>query len=314
MKKNILGLLGLFTGIIGIILSIFFYEGSRKDREPTFIVDPIKSEILDISRTNLAPLKILKTNGEEIKSNVTITTFYFWNKGKQPIVQTDILEKVKFHFKKGTKIIDYKLLKTSREICKIDLAKINENVLELNFNILEKNDGFTCQIIFEGDKTSELLTSGIYVGVNEVSSFAMTKYQLLGNTLINIGLGILAIFGFILAFFFMGATSSKGMYEPDYVIHKNSERYTTDAEFKKYVDNLESVENQISELRDKAYGKEEPSIEDQENRKKRLKFWLRIGVSVGILVVIGLMIYAWFITKNEIIENPSQYIPSIIKP
>ena len=58
-KKNIERIINYSIGITGIILSVYFYYDSLKEREPTFIVDPIVSTIVD-KELHYCPTKIFK--------------------------------------------------------------------------------------------------------------------------------------------------------------------------------------------------------------------------------------------------------------
>jgi len=311
MKKNLLSIIGVFIGVIGILLSLYFYEKTKVEREPTFVIDPIKTEILDSKSIHIAPIKVFTLDSVEIKNDLTSTIFYFWNKGQKPIRKNDLLEAVTIHLDSLSKIVDFKILKSSRDVCGINLTKTDENTLKLDFDILEYNDGFTAQIIYEGERNSKILLSTIIVGVNNVSGFAVSKYKLLGKTITNIGIGILLIFLFLLS-----SSTGSSRHEPDYIHLKETDKYKESKEYQANVDRLEEIEKKASEIRDKIYDrkKSEKSPDSEEKRQSRKRFWIRFGISVGIVVVIVAMIIAWRVTRNEIYNNPVQYIPETIKP
>jgi hypothetical protein len=310
MKKDSLGLIGLAIGLFGIVLSFYFYEKSKKEREPTFIVDPIKTEILNASSTKHAPIKIFTLDGEEINRDLTSVTFYFWNKGKEPIRKADLLKKVKLKLEDKSRIIDYKIIKESRDVSNISLNQVDDRNIEIDFDILEENDGFTGQIIYEGKKGSKLTLATVIVGVKEVSDFAVSQYQLLGKTLVNIGLGIMAILSLLL----LGTGPRRG--DPDYEELKHSARYNEDESFKKNVDELEETVDKASEIRGRIYASQSTEQPEEYVEKKRNggKKWIRILLSIGVIIVLGALYYAWYATKKEINENPVHYIPDSIKP
>lgn len=257
----------------------------------------------------MAPIKVFTNDGQEIKNDLTSATFYFWNKGKEPIRKNDLLKNIILEIGRNQKIIDFKILKKSREVCDIKLKKISEEKINITFDILEQNDGFTGQIIYEGNKDTNLQLKTEIVGVKSISNFAISKYQLLGKTLINIGIGILAILAFLVVAIITSSASAVDT-SPDYVLMKNSKKYSQDKEFKEKVDELEASINQTQNIRQGIYT-------DSDSKKKKTvkkRTWIRIGVFIGIVIVLIALYYAWITAKNEIVENPKQYIPKSIKP
>lgn len=306
---NILNTLGFLIGILGIILSIYYYELSKREKEPTFIIDPIKFEILKSSSTHLAPIKILTLDSSEIKDDVTSLTFYFWNKGKEPLKSEDLLTDINFYLNNNAKIIDFKILKSSRDVCKIKLLKQSSDSLKLDFKILEENDGFTGQIIFEGSEQTRLKIAATIIGVKNVSDFAASNYYVLGKTIANILLGIVAIF----MMFILHAITTPAT-DPPFVEMKNSKKYKEDEEYRKKVDqieNLKTSESQLwTDLREIDNNVENEKIESESSNKRLI----RIGVTIGITIVLAILIFAWYKTKEEIKDNPVNYIPESIRP
>lgn len=111
MKISLNSILSWVVSIIGIISSFYFYFESIKERVPTFIVDPIKPTLIDTELLKDKPIKIFDPSGKEIFERVTVITFYFFNQGDQSIRREDILEPLKLKITKGTKILDYRILK-----------------------------------------------------------------------------------------------------------------------------------------------------------------------------------------------------------
>lgn len=310
MKKgNILNIIGFLIGILGIVLSVYYYELSKREKEPTFIIDPIKFIILKSSSTHLAPIKILTLDSSEIKGDVTSLTFYFWNKGKEPLKSEDMLTDINLFLSHNAKIIDFKILKSSRDVCKISLIKQSTDSLKLNFKILEENDGFTGQIIFEGSELTQLNIAATIVGVKKISDFAASDYYVLGKTIANILLGIVAIF----MMFILNAITTP-LTNPPLVEKKNSKKYQEDEEYRKKVDEIENLKvNEIqlwTDINEFENNDENEKVKN-EQRTKRL---IRTGIIIGITIVLAILIFAWYKTKEEILDNPVNYIPESIRP
>ncbi|MCC6373115.1 MAG: hypothetical protein IT236_19075 [Bacteroidia bacterium] len=310
-KRNLLNILGFLIGILGIALSVYYYELSKREKDPTFIIDPIKFEILKSSSTHLAPIKILTLNGDEIKRDVTSLTFYFWNKGKEPIRPVDLLTNINFILSNNAKIIDFKILKRSRDVCKINLFKHNSDTLRLDFKILEENDGFTGQVIFEGPETTQLNIATDIVGVKSISGFAASNYFLLGKTIANILLGIVTIF---VMFILLAITSPSK--DPPIVELKHTKKYQEDEEFRKKVDAIDQLQSDQNKLWSTVHDLENNADDENEKIKAdlRLKRLVNIGIFIGVVIVISILIFAWHNTREEIENNPINYIPDSIRP
>jgi hypothetical protein len=120
-------------------------------------------------------LKVLRENNTPIDSNITSLRFYLWNNGKASIRSENILKPLTFSIDDPNgEILDYKILKVSRPDIVLPNLKRDDNSpaksLLLNFNILEANDGFTGQIIFAGNPSSNLQASGAIEGVREIQT------------------------------------------------------------------------------------------------------------------------------------------------
>jgi len=65
-------------------------------------------------------------------------------------------------------ILNYKILKLSRGVTKIKLARNVSDptkILDLDFKVLEEKDGFSAQIIYVGDEDVKFSMQGLIEGV-----------------------------------------------------------------------------------------------------------------------------------------------------
>lgn len=154
--------------LITIVFGYYFLYVGDKEREPTFYVDPVRTLILDQENAADAPLRLLKPNNDTIDSDVVSAYFYFFNQGKETIKRENIYSPLKVKIE-GGEILYFKVLKTAREISGIKITKdTTDNSLAIDFNALEKDDGFVGQVIFEGDSESPIVIQG---GVDRVKYF-----------------------------------------------------------------------------------------------------------------------------------------------
>ncbi len=154
---------------------------THETRDPTFVVDPNRVEILSAERAATAPIKVLRRDGSPIRGNIYAVRFYIWNAGNQSIRQENVLDSIRISLRnEADEILDYKVLKVSRPITRARLATVSPvrpvghglRTLAFVFSILEHNDGLSGQIIYQSNPgqflssrgDSVLLVSGIVEG------------------------------------------------------------------------------------------------------------------------------------------------------
>lgn len=199
--STIIGLIGL----IGTLFGFYAYYDSKKITELTAITDPAATDVVSSATIEQSPIKVIKENGEIVQGNLKIIKFYVWNSGDESIKKESILSPIKINFtEKSGEIIDFKLLKTTREVSKIKLSRSPENPqlsLDINFFILEPNDGFSAQILYSEISGGSFAIEGIIertpaIITNDTFSEARFWYEY-GKTFIIIP-AIAAIFLFFL--------------------------------------------------------------------------------------------------------------------
>ena len=193
IKKNLWQIIGTLIGITGIFLSIFLYQKTIRERDPVLIIDPVRTEILDSEKLVNSPIVVKTPDGSPVNADVTSVNFYFWNKGAEAIKKEHILKNLSLVIgDPSAKIIDKKLLKVSRDVCKIDLTSFvqSHNKINLEFDILEKYDGLSGQIIYEGNPEADIYIEGIIESVEKVSNFALSEPALIERSVVNVFIGI----------------------------------------------------------------------------------------------------------------------------
>lgn len=174
LKRNLLGLAGLLIGVFGIALSVYFYIASQVQREPILLFDPTRTEIVSSKRVSEAPIRVMRPDGTEVKSDLIAVRFYFWNQGRMSIRRENILEPVTLKLiTTKAQILDARFLRTSREITRLmvsmDTKKPTRSVL-IDFRILDHLDGGTGLLIYEGEPKAEFEVSGVIEGVSQIET------------------------------------------------------------------------------------------------------------------------------------------------
>jgi hypothetical protein len=187
--KNIIRKIFNVQNIITILtfaISYYWYLEQRKEVDPTFINDQQSKQVLYATDIANSSIRISKQDGKPITSNVYVQTFYFFNQGKLAFRKEDVLAPVGFELGDSTQcqLLDYKILRTSRSIVNARLQRdtINDNRINLSFDILEEDDGFVGQIIYASSEPCILNASGVIAGAPKGFSRQLKpKYGLLGS-------------------------------------------------------------------------------------------------------------------------------------
>jgi hypothetical protein len=173
-KKNWLNILSLVIGAVGVLLAIKFYNQSKLERIPTFVVDPARTSIFDSKILSENPIRVSKRDGTPITSDVTSLRFFFWNQGSQSIRSGNVLRSISFTLEDSSaEILDFRTLKLSRDVTGIRLLRDSlwpSNRLKMDFAILEHLDGISAQIIYEGNPAASLSISGVVEGANRINT------------------------------------------------------------------------------------------------------------------------------------------------
>ena len=163
---------GIITIVITVSVPYYFYKKSISLPEPVFLLDPVRTKIIESDRFIDTPLRVVRANGDEIKGNVTSVRFYFWNNGRKSIKKSNILEPLVITLDDPNgEILDYKILKCSRKVVEpvvgLNSVDPNKNLL-LSFAILEQGDGLTGQVIYRGEPEAKLVICGAIEGVRKI--------------------------------------------------------------------------------------------------------------------------------------------------
>lgn len=205
VRKNWLGLIGLIIGITGLASSYYFYTQSVKEKEPIFIEEPLRTLIVEAASLKNFPLKVVNRDGKPVEKDITSFRAYFWNNGKESIKSTDILKPIEIILdSEDVQIIDLKIINSTRkDIVNPELKLISKNRMGVKFDILEKSDGFSIQVLFAGPSTAKLQFNGVIEGVDYIQTNGnISSYHFYKTLFMLLGLPVvLTIFLFLFVLF-----------------------------------------------------------------------------------------------------------------
>lgn len=153
-----------FVGSTASVIALVFYITSsiygKPRKELTFYGNPVKTSIVKAGRSSALGIV---WNDEKLASDVTASQIAIWNNGKRTIERNDILEDIVIFTQPKTRIIESKILKTSRDVIDLVLDENNlkDGYLSVSWRILEQNDGGVVQLIYAGNEDVKISIKGI---------------------------------------------------------------------------------------------------------------------------------------------------------
>jgi hypothetical protein len=164
LTKNLwmLVLLAVST-LISSPLAIYLYVASIQEPGLTYSVRPVRSVIAQAGAYSDLTVQY---KSQPIASSVTAASIALWNDGKKPALSTDLLSPVQFHLPPGHRILEAKILRTTRNVLgfELDQTHIASGVLGIRFKVLEHDDGALIQVIYEGDQFVRIDGEGSAIG------------------------------------------------------------------------------------------------------------------------------------------------------
>ncbi|MEX2410007.1 MAG: hypothetical protein WD607_01320 [Candidatus Paceibacterota bacterium] len=187
----------LYSLFISLSIGFLFYQLQNIKSKPTFIINPLRSTVINYDQTIKSVPDSLTFKLEKIiDDDLNILNYYFFNQGKKPIKRENILKPIEICFSDSiTKIISHKFIETGREECQITSTH-TERCVYIDFKILEKYDGVIGQITYLGELDDDLSFSGTFEGVLKIKE----KHTALSDFL-KIGIIIFSSFFSLLLLF-----------------------------------------------------------------------------------------------------------------
>jgi hypothetical protein len=173
--------------IIGIVLAVgaawyfswYFYKASLPTRIPSYLVDPVRAALAGGSGADTSDITILYKGSSIGKKAVNVVRVYFWNAGNTPITKAEILDPYAITISPDSEILEAKTLKVSRDLTFItcDPDEYKRNTANVNFDVLESNDGAALQITYAGPSDAKLEFHGATVGAPSPTPIEITDYS-----------------------------------------------------------------------------------------------------------------------------------------
>lgn len=164
-----LGVVGTVGTLIGIVLSVYFYQASQIKPLLTFSVHPLKTEL---QRPDFDKELGFIYKGNPVNSeSITSVQVCIWNAGTRSIRDSDVLDPFRLLMPDGAAILSVRVKKTARPICGFECLDNQEDYksgkCHVKWRILEPGDGAVLQIIYAGSARQDPKLAGAVEGQRE---------------------------------------------------------------------------------------------------------------------------------------------------
>jgi len=173
-SRPIVGIAGSIASIIGFALSIYLFAASRETPELTYFVHPAKAAVVKTGQTSRLSVQF---DGQNLTGDITATQIAFWNAGRRSIRSGNVLKPLVIRTGNKARILEASLQKKSREVVglALDSSRLSSGEVEINWNILEQNDGGVVQIVYSGDEAVEIEAQAVLEGQPEIVRLAYAR-------------------------------------------------------------------------------------------------------------------------------------------
>ena len=171
-ERPLLVLVSFIITLLGLIISIILPLVLQAEMELVYAVNPVKTEVVSMGKATGLEVRY---NGAELGDvDITATQVAIWNSGDESIRKENILKEVVIYTDPPVRILEAYIVKVHRELEVTNLNILKSDKLMDNgkicvsWDILEKNDGASIQLIYLGSSDVEIGVNGLIEGCGEI--------------------------------------------------------------------------------------------------------------------------------------------------
>jgi hypothetical protein len=167
----------LVLAVLGIILAIFFYIRSQRNKVPCF--DTSSSTIIEGLHKALDGLEV--TYKGATQERITISKVIFWNECKDTIDKHDLVmqDPLRIVCPKDIEILDIQVISDNVKLNSIILEKqvVEKDIIyyPVSFEYLDHEEYIIIQIIHNGDTSGKFSVAGKIKGVKSITKVSEVK-------------------------------------------------------------------------------------------------------------------------------------------
>jgi hypothetical protein len=158
---------GNILGVIGIILAYYFYYKGKSKKEILYEITSFN--LINENLNQKVSQLIISYKDKEVKY-LTVSKIAIWNSGNSTIWESEIPEnnKIQICICNSYEILEYELIENEDLDSKLNITKIDDKYLEINFKFLEPNKGFVLKLIHTSRTSNDISVKGRIIGGSEI--------------------------------------------------------------------------------------------------------------------------------------------------
>ncbi len=171
-RQTLILIAGLVVAVVALIVMIVLFFVSQTERELVYAVNPVKTRIVTMGQAT--GLEISYKGLEIGDSDVTAAQVAIWNSGDESIRKENVLKEATIYTDPPSKILEAFIVNSNREleITNFSLMASRELMengkVAVSWNILEKDDGASIQLIYLGSPEVEIKVEGLIEGSGDI--------------------------------------------------------------------------------------------------------------------------------------------------
>ncbi|EDP96392.1 hypothetical protein U8527_09795 [Kordia algicida OT-1] len=161
-----LNLTFLILAILSIVLAIYFYIKSKKEKKPVYSLQTTK-----LIENNISSIEKLNISfADKPVKNLSVTKLAFWNAGKQSIRDNDFVQADRLRILPidDFTIFDYKV-DFENNLNNVKVKQKKDSSLIITFDYLDLNQGIILSIFHNGNANKSIVIKGSFIGSKKVS-------------------------------------------------------------------------------------------------------------------------------------------------
>lgn len=161
------GITGSIASILSLLLAVFFFSRSISRPELVYYVNPARTTVVKQGTTSRLTVSV---DGHPLSQDVTAVQIAVWNRGKQAIRPSSVLEPVIIRTESAVPILEATIRRKSREVVALNLdqAHLAEGQVAISWKILEQDDGGVVQLVYAAGTGTRIECVGVIEGQTHI--------------------------------------------------------------------------------------------------------------------------------------------------
>lgn len=158
--------------LVALVVMVVLFFVSQSEGNLVYAINPVRTRIVTLGQTSGLEVRLRGIDLGPV--DITATQIAIWNAGDASIRRYNILRTVEIYTDPSVRILEASIVSSSRDLDITDIALEespdlwNKGVIPLSWNILERNDGASIQIMYLGTPDVEINVRGLIESSGEI--------------------------------------------------------------------------------------------------------------------------------------------------